>query len=63
MTLINDTLTYEISAGIDDTNIGDLFCRDEEVHSNADSDSDGNDDVANAIDKNAANRPTRRPKP
>ena len=51
MTLKNDTLTYDISARIVDTIIGNLFFRDEEVLANADSDNDSDDDVANATSK------------
>ena len=56
MTLKNDTLTYDISALIIDTIIGDLFFRDEEVLVDADCDNDSEDDVTNAIAKKAAKK-------
>uniref|UniRef100_M4B3U1 Uncharacterized protein n=1 Tax=Hyaloperonospora arabidopsidis (strain Emoy2) TaxID=559515 RepID=M4B3U1_HYAAE len=53
MKLTNDTLTYDISARIVDTIIGDLFFRDEEVLANADSDDNVAKEIANKTAKQA----------
>ncbi len=56
MTVKDDKLVFDISARINDTMIGNLFFRDDEVLANTDSDGDSDDDVASAIAKKAAKK-------